>query len=351
MQLPFRGPLVVTDDESLTAYLTRAAAAAGVVPEFVRDTRDALTSWSSAPLVLVGVDQLDPLAELAPLRRAAVHVVGLGDLRDEVFRTALVCGASTVLELPLAERQLADLLSDAVAGESEPGVMVGVVGGSGGVGSTTFAAALAVSCASGSDTMLVDLDPYGGGVDRVIGVEATDGIRWEQLAEAAGRFSARSLRDALPRRGSLSVLCWSADRAASLSAQTVRSALSAGRRGHQVVVIDLPRAPDPIGDEVLARCDHVVLVSSMTVPGLAAAALVARRLPADRTGVVIRGRGGIQDVAVEHLLGLPVWHRMPDQRRLDESVSLGLGPLRAGRGPLAKAARQVSGVLALEAAS
>jgi Flp pilus assembly CpaE family ATPase len=116
-----------------------------------------------------------------------------------------------------------------------------------------------------------------------------------------------------------------------------------------VVVVDIPRAPGPVTEDLLSRCDQVVVVSTLTVQGLTSCAQVARRVPADRSGVLLRGRGGIADAEVERVLRRPVWHRMPDQSRLDEAIGLGLGPLRARRGPLARAARRIAGVLDLGA--
>jgi Flp pilus assembly CpaE family ATPase len=75
------------------------------------------------------------------------------------------------------------------------------------------------------------------------------------------------------------VLGWPVDRDLRLTAQAMREALSAAQRGFATVVVDLPRHPDPVSDEVLVRCDDVVLVSTLTVPAVAAAARVARRLP------------------------------------------------------------------------
>jgi hypothetical protein len=47
---------------------------------------------------------------------------------------------------------------------------------------------------------------------------------------------------------------------------------------------------------------------------------------------------------VGRAIGVPVLHRMPDQRGLAEAIDVGLGPVRTRRGPLGRAA---SGVLAL----
>jgi secretion/DNA translocation related CpaE-like protein len=228
---------------------------------------------------------------------------------------------------------------------------VGVVGGAGGVGATVFAAALAQVCARDGTTLLVDADALGAGVDRVLGLEDADGIRWDALMHATGRLSARSLREALPRRDDLSVLTWPLDRPGTLETCAVREALSAGRRGFGTVVVDVPRHPGPVVDEVLARCDQVFVVSTLTVPAVSAAARVVRRLPsAVSAGLVLRGgAAGVAPREVASILGLPVAVTMGDQRGLDEAVNLGVGPLRSGRGPLARAARQAAGVLAGQA--
>jgi secretion/DNA translocation related CpaE-like protein len=341
------GPLVVTDDELLLADVVRLTAAAGVSPAVARASAVALRSWAAAPVVLVGADRAADLARCRPPRRARVHVVGRGPLADALFRHALELGAETVASLPMSESWLVELLTDVGDGAASPGVTVGIVGGAGGVGATVFAAALAQVCAAEGSTLVVDADVLGAGMDRVLGLEEVDGIRWDALMQATGRLSARSLREALPSRDGLSVLTWPVDRTPSLQAFAMREALSAGRRGFATVVVDVPRHPDPVVDEVLTRCDQVLLVSTLTVPAVTAAARVARRLPsAPGTGLVLRGAAaGVPPREVGRLLDLPVVATMGDQRGLDESISLGVGPLRSSRGTLARAARQAAAVV------
>jgi secretion/DNA translocation related CpaE-like protein len=270
-----------------------------------------------------------------------VHVVGATGVADEVFRDALSVGAESVAELPASETWLVEQLTDAGDGATSPGTVVGVVGGSGGAGATVLACALAQAAARRSPTLLVDADAFGAGVDRVLGVERLAGIRWDAMLQATGRLSARSLREALPHRDGLSVLAWPVDRPLGLQAFAMREVLSAGARGFRTVVLDLPRQPDPVVDEVLARCDHVVLVSTLTLPAVTAASRVARRLVelAPRVHLVTRGgRGGVAPDEVSRLLGVPLLAAMGDQRGLDEAVDLGAGPARARRGSLARAA-------------
>jgi hypothetical protein len=122
----------------------------------------------------------------------------------------------------------------------------------------------------------------------------------------------------------------------------VREVLSAGRRGFEVVVLDLPRHRDAVVEETLSRCDHVVLVSTLTVPAVTSAARVALTLPEGTRQLVTRGgRGGVTPESAARLLRTPLLASMGDQRGLDESVDLGAGPARSGRGVLARTARDV----------
>jgi secretion/DNA translocation related CpaE-like protein len=335
-------PLLVSADPLLVADVQRLCAAAGVVPQVVRDSTAALRSWASAPLVLVGEDCARALAASTPSRRHRVHVLGRSPVADALFRDALGLGAETVAGLPASETWLVELLTDVGDGGAAAGVTIGVIGGSGGAGATVFAAALAQMSTALGRTLLVDADPIGAGIDRVLGLEDRDGIRWDSMLQTTGRLSSRSLREALPRTGGLSVLTWPTDRPASLQAFAMREVLSAGRRGFDAVVVDLPRHHDAVVDETITRCDHVVLVSTLTVPGVSSAARVAHRLPelAPTRHLVTRGsRAGVSPDSVSRLLRTPLLVAMGDQRGLDEAINLGAGPARSRRGTLARAAR------------
>lgn len=342
-----QAPLVLTDDDLLRSELLRLAAAAGTVPEVVRESAAALRCWATAPLVLVGADKAATMASTRPPRRPGVHVVGTGPIADEVFRDALGCGAESVAELPASGTWLVELLTDVVDGAAAPGLLVGVVGGCGGAGATVLAAALARERSRHGRTLALDADILGPGLDRVLGMEGHNGVRWDALLQTTGRLGARSLRDSVPCAGRLGVLGWPAERPAALPPFAVREVLSAAVRGHDSVVVDLPRHPDPMGEELLARCDRVVLVCTLTVAGVAAATRVAARLPgAVPAHLVTRGSAhGVAPEEVSRILRLPLAVAMRDQRGLDEAIDLGAGPGRSARGPLARAARTVSELL------
>lgn len=339
-------PLVITASASLRDDLLRLAAAAGVVPDVVGDLPGALRGWAAASVVLVGTDLTPGLAALAPERRDGVHVVADAPVGGELFRDALALGAQGVVDLPSSADWVVERLTDAGDPGATRGLVVGVLGGSGGAGATTLACALGQAAARRGPTVVVDCDPLGPGVDRVLGLDGQDGSRWEALCQTTGRLSARALREALPQRDGLRALSWRAGSTATLQAFAVREALSAARRGHDTVVVDLPRVVDPLVEEVLARCDAVVMVVVPTVPGVASATRLAGRLGGVAApGVVLRG-AGVAARDVTRATGLPVVGHVPHQRGLAEAIDVGLGPIRSWRSPLARTCSALVGDLA-----
>ena len=338
--------LLITRDDLLLEDLLRLAAAAGTTLDVAHDTTAALRGWGAASVVLLGADLADGVAAHRPPRRDQVHVVAHGPVGDGLFRAALGTGALDVVELPAADAWLVELLTDAADGGAHPARTLGVVGGSGGVGATTFACALALTAAGPGPAVLLDLDPLGPGVDRVVGLDTGDaaaaGARWDALVGSHGRLGSRSLRAALPHRDGLAVLTWPMGAPVELDPATAREVLSAAQRGHDVVVADLPRHLGPVGLEVASRCDRVLLVVEPSVAGVASAGKVAAGLrPVNgNLAVVVRSGGAV--VPADHvadILELPLVAELATQRRLAEHLDLGLGPVHASRSPLARAAR------------
>lgn len=329
--------LLLTRSSATHDAVVPLCAAAGAGVEASAEPSQSLAAWGGADLVLVGADLAPEVAALSPPRRPGVHVVGVGP-GEESFRHAVELGAASVIELPEASGWLVDALAD-VGERASPGRVVGVVGGSGGAGATTLACALAQWHAARAPTLLVDADPLGPGLDRLLGIEHVPGVRWEGLAETSGRLGARALRESVPRRDDLGVLTWSGVRR-RLDLSTARRILPSAVRGHDLVVLDLARQGGPALAELVDRCDDLLVVTPATVPGLAATArLVADLGREGRAGLVVRP-GGVGDADAERVTGLPVVAVVGDQRGLASSADRGLGPL-SGRGPLARAVRDL----------
>ncbi len=338
--------LVITGDRLLLDDLLRLCAAAGVAPEVARDPTAGLRGWTAAAVVLLGADLVAPLAAQQPPRRDQVHVVGHGPVADGVFRSALAAGALDVVELPSAEALLVEVLTDAAdavdGGRGGRARTIGVLAGSGGAGATTFACALALVASLTETAVLVDLDPLGPGVERVVGLDQGDGARWDVLVSSRGRLGSRSLRAALPVKEALAVLAWPAGPVPAIDGTTVREALSALQRGNDVVVVDLPRTVDDLTAEVVTRCDLLLVVTEASVAGVTAAGKVVSLLQplSDRLGLAVRGgRATVPPGQVATALRVPLVVTVPQERRLAEQIDLGLGPVHSRRSPLARAAR------------
>jgi len=127
-----RQPLLATADAALADELARLSAAAGAAVEVASGAPEALGAWSTAPVVLAGADLVSALVDLAPPRRPGVQVVAWSPVPTGTFRDALLIGAERVVELPVGAELIAELLTDLEEVGRGEGVLVGVVGGSGG---------------------------------------------------------------------------------------------------------------------------------------------------------------------------------------------------------------------------
>lgn len=83
------------------------------------------------------------------------------------------------------------------------GPVIAVIPGRGGAGVGILAAAMS-QCAR--EALLIDLDPYGGGLDLLLGVESMPGLRWPDITAHGGRLGWKAVRAALPCRDTVTVL-------------------------------------------------------------------------------------------------------------------------------------------------
>ena len=189
-----------------------------------------------------------------------------------------------------------------------------MIGGSGAVGASTFAAVLTSVAESG---VLIDLDPVGGGIDVLLGIDDVPGARWSGLRVGGGYLDPAALATGLPRWRTVAVLAADEPPDAESVAQVAASADELGP-----VVFDLPRAPSPLREAGLACCALCVVVAAATdVRTLVAARAVLRSLPDVPTGVVLR-RGGFGVGEAVELLGAPLLGVLPPVDRPSERAAL-----------------------------
>jgi secretion/DNA translocation related CpaE-like protein len=182
-----------------------------------------------------------------------------------------------------SEEVLIELLSDTVLGVAGHGQCIAVLGACGGAGASVLASSIAFAAAKApSDVLLVDCDPWGAGLDVLLGIETEPGLRWTDLAAPSGRLQVDALRHALPGvnvgQGRVAVLCHGRSAGSDISPNVLDVVLDAGRRMSAATVIDLPRQPGPAADRVLEQADLIVLVAPADVRGCWAADRICSRI-------------------------------------------------------------------------
>ncbi len=340
--------LAVLTGPALREELDRVAAAVGVrVVHAGGRTSVSRKAWSAAAAVVLDQAAAERCGQAGFPRRTHVSVLTDTETITATWAAAISVGAQHVLRMPEQADELIRELAEATEAarpDTVGGAVVAVIGGCGGAGASLFAVALARVA---PDALLVDLDPWGGGIDLPMGGETTPGLRWPDLALHGGRLSWSAVREALPRHRGTSWLSGTR-RGCELEAHAVDAVVDAGRRGGATVVCDLPRRLTDAAQTALACADLVVLVSPCGVRACAATATVAPVLAATNPnlGLVVRGPSpaGLRAADVADIVGVPLLATMRAQPRLAGQLEHGGLRLRR-RSPLAVAARRVLGVL------
>lgn len=314
--------LLVTSSEFLRAEVERIIAAAGAQLRVASDAVEAGRHWDGAGAVLVGSD----IRELPPRRRAPAVLVGLDGEGDSLWHLAAALGAERVAVLPDAAAWLADHLSRSRS-PGPGGLVLGVTGGCGGAGATTAAVWIAQAAAGlGARVLLVDGDPWGGGVELAIAAEESPGLRWPDLSDARGSIDPVQLADSLPVAGGFAFLSWPAgrDQSVPVSAATTLGVLDAARRGYELVVVDIGRRTEPL--QTLAwECDRILLVVPAQLKAAVASVRLLQEFPPVEVALLVRGKPGaaLDSSLLSGAIGLPVQGRVPELRGVAAAMEAG----------------------------
>ncbi|QXJ23155.1 hypothetical protein AGRA3207_004276 [Actinomadura graeca] len=345
--------LIVTSDPALADDLLRLAAAADAHADVAHGTDEARTAWTWPALVLVGADVAEEVASAALQRRQGVVLVTSADATPETYRKAVEVGAQDVAILPDHEDWLINAFAAAAEPDGNLGATVCVVGSRGGAGASAFAAAFGLSAAgTGLRTLLVDADPFGGGIDLLLGLEGHEGVRWHDLAERRGRLNPVGLRDSLPHTGDLSVLSWRRGEPVPVTQEATLTLLDAAVRGFDLVVADVPRYPGDMGRAALRAADVTYLLVPAEVRATVAADGLATALRRDTADlrVIVQGPapGGLTSEMVAQALDVRLAGTFERDRRFPTAMDEGTLPRVSRRGPLADLCAHILADLSLQ---
>ncbi len=292
--------VVVSGGGEVCDLVTTAAAALGYGTT-VCEPESLAGRWASAGTIFIGLDSAAEVAALELARRERVYLVGADTGAAALWSVPL---GAEVIVLPQGRGWLSSVLADRVGGAGE---VVAVLGGSGGVGASTLAAALAWRAAdAGRSVALVDADRLGGGIDLLVGAEGEPGWRWPRFAAADGVLG--DLREFLPVVDRVSVVSMARGADVELGREALAAVVGSLRRSFELVVIDPGRGGSAVCREALRQAGRSLVVVAGCVRGVAAAGQVVRALAPPAAEAVVRRIPGLRvpDDVVEESLGLPV---------------------------------------------
>jgi pilus assembly protein CpaE len=239
----------------------------------------AAAAGAAADALLVGMDG-DPEAACAFLAAQAASGSPRGLLPvahapdGALILRAIRAGAREFLPLPTGAAELRDALARvapapgaaAAAGGPEPGRVLALLGGAGGVGCTTVAVnlAAALACDGRHETVLIDFDLLFGAVDVCLDLQPDQSLA--DLARSVDRLDLTLLRRALVRHASgLHVLPAprSLDDAARLEPEAIRRVLDGLCGVFPTAVVDLGRSLQPSDWAALERAGTILLVITL----------------------------------------------------------------------------------------
>ena len=261
-------PLVVTGDSELLDELLTLAEAGGVEPTVAVDALAAEETWTRAPLVVVGADQVASLARRDPPRRLGIVLVtrrgspaarpGVPDQDDTTatWSGAEALHAEHVVVLPDARSWLVTRFAECrprALRHAAP--VVAFLAGSPSVAASSHAASFALAGRrQGLAALLVGANPFGAGPD------------------AAPVPDGRATTS--PGGGSLAVLSLDRGDGVAVPPDAMAAALRAARRGRDLVVVDLPHVYDDASRLALTCADRCYLVAAAEIRACAAAAFL-----------------------------------------------------------------------------
>ena len=351
--------ILISGSQPLQDEVARIAAAAGVELEVMADADAA--AQRNPEVLLLGSDLAAGSGHHVPqggpgLRRPEVILVGTAQ-DTELWQEAARREAARVAVLPEASGWLAEYLGRRRGKAS--GFVVGVVGGSGGAGASTLSCWLAHEAAERRvETLLVDGDPCGGGLDASLGSGDVPGVRWPDLADVRGTLNPVQLVSALPQVSGFALLSgdsgearagggtdetWAADSPSAdyPADESISAVMDAARGAFALTIVDCARQPS---NSLLLSCDALLLV----VPGRLRPVLAARSLTrslgaAVPKAAVVRGPlgDGLDDARAADAAGLSLAGYLPAARRLEHAEARGL-LLQRGR---SRSIRRVTGQL------
>lgn len=216
--------------------------------------------------------------------RPGLPIIGIGS-KMESIEEAQRAGCQTFISAPLNADELSGALTQIWSSgtdQSERMHVLGVFGAIGAAGSTTIACHIATELAARhARTLLIDADLEFGGAARAFDRKPEHTIA--ELAHSANPDLVTLSKSVCDLGGNCALLArpYSIREAHEVDEASMQRVIRLAMRGYPHVVIDLPRRLDALTGAAIELCDKLLVVTQLTVPGLANALQLIQGLEAE----------------------------------------------------------------------
>lgn len=306
---------LVSLDQKIQDIVAAAAAAQNIVVTII-SAQEFKSREVPADIYFLGADQLEKLENIKKLTDKKLFILGFES--DKLIEYSLIFSAPVIL-LPLATNKITEAITEVRVREAKT---LAVFGGSGGIGVSTLAASLAIRRAKhGVKVALIDLDPFGGGIDLLLGLEQEEGWRWPKFKTASGNIAEFSQQ--LPEIAGVSVLSMERDYC-DIPREAVFSILDSLSRSMDFLVLDIGRSWITELSAISAFVDIKICLVSPEVRQTAAAKATLSQLKDTKLIQRIRGEDSASELA--EILGYPVIFSYQDFAKLTKLAERGEPP-------------------------
>ena len=282
----------------------------------VKQAAIALKDQASPDLVIIQTDKIDEgftqdLEALAASCDENTAAIVIGPVNDVyLYRRLIDMGVSDYLVHPVGAAAMGDVIAKTlIERKGATGTsLIGVIGAKGGVGASTIAAAMAWGASDILHQKTILIDAAGGwsALSVSIGFEPTTTL------SSAARATANKDEDSIKRMlfkasDKLNVLASGSDAmlAAAISDSQIESILDNLMTKFPVVIVDLSHASPDIVRTVTSRANHVIVVSTPTLPSLRLARSLVHEIKD------LRGKDHKNIEMIINMHGLAAAHEVP----------------------------------------
>lgn len=266
-----------------------------------------------------------------------VVLVTLSEPGIAIWQKAIATNAKYVAFLPDARPWL---LENLIPKPKSAGYVMGLIGASGGLGTSLLSSLIAANfAAKNKKVLLAEFSNFTGGLDVLCGIEEVKGTRWSHISN---QVLPQDLLRSLPTVDEVHLLSNDPNHLPpkELVIQIAKNLKSVT----ELAIFDLPKVEQPNFSELVNICDELILVVGSTIRSINAANQILKNISGlTESKLVIRQLAGtnLAGLNIARTLGLPLLGEIPSDVKVVEHIEQGVSPTKISVNSYRKAVLEI----------